>query len=90
MYVVSGLCKGLLGLPPVFTGLAVGCGLEPLTSCNAIWRLHVDPRLSVQVTILPRPRQSARVQVSCCTPCCTAAIRTEGTTRGPRYSPDQR
>jgi hypothetical protein len=34
---------------------------------HAIWRQHVHPRLSVQVTVLPRPRKSARVQVSCCT-----------------------
>jgi hypothetical protein len=34
---------------------------------HAIWRQRVHPRLSVQVTVLPRPRKSARVRVSCCT-----------------------
>jgi hypothetical protein len=34
---------------------------------HAIWRQHVHPRLSVQATVLPRPRESARVRVSCCT-----------------------
>ena len=34
---------------------------------HAIWRQHVHPRPSVQVTVLPRPRTSARVRVSCCT-----------------------
>jgi hypothetical protein len=34
---------------------------------NAIWRQHVHPRPSVQVTVLTRPRKSARVRVSCCT-----------------------
>jgi len=34
---------------------------------HAIWRQHVHPRPSVQVTVLTRPRKSARVRVSCCT-----------------------
>jgi len=34
---------------------------------HAIWRQHVHPRPYPQVTVLPRPRTSARVQVSCCT-----------------------
>jgi hypothetical protein len=34
---------------------------------HAIWRQHVHPRVRVQVTVLPRPRKSARVRVSCCT-----------------------
>jgi hypothetical protein len=34
---------------------------------HAIWRQHVHPRPSVQVTVLPRPRTSVRVRVSCCT-----------------------
>jgi hypothetical protein len=34
---------------------------------HAIWRQHVHPRPSVQVTVLPRPLESARVRVSCCT-----------------------
>ena len=34
---------------------------------SVIWRQHVHPRVPVQVTVLPRPRKSARVRVSCCT-----------------------
>jgi hypothetical protein len=32
---------------------------------HAIWRQHVHPRPSVQVTVLPRPRKSAQVRTSC-------------------------
>ena len=32
---------------------------------HAIWRQHVHPRPSMQVTVLPRPRRSARVRTSC-------------------------
>ena len=34
---------------------------------HAIWRQHVHPRPSPQVTVLPRPHECARVRVSCCT-----------------------
>ena len=34
---------------------------------HAIWRQHVHPRVSLQVTVLPRSRKSAGVRVSCCT-----------------------
>ena len=34
---------------------------------HAIWRQHVHPRPSPQVTVLTRPRESPRVRVSCCT-----------------------
>jgi hypothetical protein len=34
---------------------------------HAIWRQHVHPRPYPQVTVLPRPPKSARVQVCCCT-----------------------
>jgi hypothetical protein len=65
----------LLYFPAV---LAVRCVRISLLTCgakrartadllHAIWRQHVHPRPSVQVTVLPRPRTSARVRVSCCT-----------------------
>ena len=51
--------------------------IRPLTSgakrartadlLHAICRQHVHPRPYSQVTLLPRPRKSARVRVSCCT-----------------------
>jgi hypothetical protein len=59
--------------------------ISPLTSgakrartadlLHAIWRQHVHPRPSLQVTVLPRPLESARVRVSCCTSVLYRSIR---------------
>ena len=57
---------------------------------SVIWRQHVHPRLSVQDTVLPRPRKSARVPVSCWTCVLYRCHPRRGTARGPRCSPDQR
>jgi hypothetical protein len=42
---------------------------------HAIWRQHVHPRPYPQVTVLPRPRKSARVRVCCCTSVLYRSIR---------------
>jgi hypothetical protein len=52
---------------------------------HAICRQHVHPRPSVQVTVLPRPRKSARVQVSCCT---SVLYRRHPRPRAPVVAPD--
>jgi hypothetical protein len=51
---------------------------------HAIWRQHVHPCLSVQVTVLPRPRKSARVRVSCCTSVLYRCHPRRGTSRSRR------
>jgi hypothetical protein len=56
---------------------------------HAIWRQHVHPRPSVQVTVLPRPRKSARVPVSCGTSVLYRCHPRRGTSRGLRCGPDQ-
>jgi hypothetical protein len=43
--------------------------------CAVIWRQHVHRLLFVQVTVLPRPRKSARVRTSCGTSCKEFTIR---------------
>jgi hypothetical protein len=51
---------------------------------HAIWRQHVHPRPSVQVTVLTRPRKSARVRVSCCTSVLYRFNPRRAASRGPR------
>jgi hypothetical protein len=46
------------------------CGAKRARTADllrAIWRRRVHPRPSVRVTVLPRPRESVDVRVSCCT-----------------------
>jgi hypothetical protein len=56
---------------------------------HAIWRQHVHPRPSPQVTVLPRPCTATRVPLCCCTSVLYRCHPRRGAGRGPRLSPDQ-
>ncbi len=59
---------GVTGRFPIFHQDVLPGGAKEIRTpdlLHAIWRQHVHPRPSPQVTVLPRPHECARVRVSC-------------------------